>query len=211
MCSEPATTREHVPPRCFFPKQKDFNDGKNYRDEPMVVPSCHEHNTEKSKDDEYTFMMMLIYFKNNPTAKKLFETKVVQRMLKKRPHLVNLYKIGPSPGAIQPDVSRLQKSWEQIARALYFHHFGDKWLSTEIHILSHSLSLLPEDSDDVFKAQRKILANEKILQVTSEASKAPEASDEMKKRYGKHEEIFYYQVARQNESVFLKIEVFAVT
>lgn len=30
MCDKPGASREHVPPRCIFPEQKDTN-GKDYR------------------------------------------------------------------------------------------------------------------------------------------------------------------------------------
>jgi len=224
MCSKPATTREHAPPKCLFPEGKDFNDGKDYRKNLITVPSCDDHNTVKSMDDQYALLMLVICIENNPTAFKLFSTKLVNT-LKRKPGLLKLYNNGGQPPVsvdgqkgypIQIDVSRIKKSWEQIARALYFHHFNEKWLS-KIDIVSPALIFLPENSDDFLKAQEKILANEEIFQVTSEASKALEASDEMKKRYGENKEVFYYQVARQNESVLLKMvfyegcEVFAVT
>ncbi|AXH64146.2 MULTISPECIES: hypothetical protein [Providencia] len=41
-CGNPATTREHVPPKCFFPK------GSNL----ITVPSCEIHNNDKSHIDE---------------------------------------------------------------------------------------------------------------------------------------------------------------
>jgi hypothetical protein len=53
-CNALATTREHVPPQCFFPKKKHLPVGsKNYRRELITVPSCERHNTERSHDDEY--------------------------------------------------------------------------------------------------------------------------------------------------------------
>jgi hypothetical protein len=45
MCDQPATSKEHVPPRCLFPKGQ--------RDRLITVPSCDTHNREKSQDDEY--------------------------------------------------------------------------------------------------------------------------------------------------------------
>ena len=57
-CDNDATTWEHSPPRGFYPRGKSRRTGKNYRDGLIVVPSCSEHNNEKSKDDLYTMTML---------------------------------------------------------------------------------------------------------------------------------------------------------
>lgn len=44
-CTTAASTKEHVPPKAFFPKDK--------RDQLITVPSCPEHNSQKSGDDMY--------------------------------------------------------------------------------------------------------------------------------------------------------------
>ncbi|EMJ87272.1 hypothetical protein [Leptospira meyeri] len=44
-CEKLSTSREHIPAQSFFPKE--------YREELITVPSCDEHNTKKSTDDEY--------------------------------------------------------------------------------------------------------------------------------------------------------------
>lgn len=43
-CGKKAVSSEHVPPRCFFPKDK--------RENLIQVPACEEHNESTSKDDE---------------------------------------------------------------------------------------------------------------------------------------------------------------
>lgn len=45
MCAAEGLTREHVPPRCFFPKP--------YPKNMVTVPSCQMHNNDISKDVEY--------------------------------------------------------------------------------------------------------------------------------------------------------------
>lgn len=52
MCECEGTTKEHVPPRCFFPKQKRVN--------LFTVPSCKKHNCRKSNIDQ----MMMNFFHN---------------------------------------------------------------------------------------------------------------------------------------------------
>lgn len=52
-CGVPFVSREHVPPRCFFPEK-----GKeDYRVNLIKVPSCLKHNAEKSNDDQYMLLL----------------------------------------------------------------------------------------------------------------------------------------------------------
>jgi len=52
MCSEIASSREHVPPMCLFPEEKDIKTSM-FRKNLITVPSCTLHNSKKSKDDEF--------------------------------------------------------------------------------------------------------------------------------------------------------------
>lgn len=45
MCKNKATSVEHAPAKCFFPKKQ--------RSQLITVPSCSFHNEKTSKDDEY--------------------------------------------------------------------------------------------------------------------------------------------------------------
>lgn len=51
-CGKTSTSNEHVPPRNLFPK------GQKYRYNLITVPSCDEHNSDKSDLDN----RMLIFF-----------------------------------------------------------------------------------------------------------------------------------------------------
>lgn len=55
MCDEPGPTREHVPPRCCFPKTDPSSEeslfrGNNRQGQLITVPSCELHNTGRSQD-----------------------------------------------------------------------------------------------------------------------------------------------------------------
>ena len=52
MCSQIATSKEHVPPVCLFPEEKDIKTSI-FRNNLITVPSCELHNSKKSKDDEF--------------------------------------------------------------------------------------------------------------------------------------------------------------
>jgi hypothetical protein len=64
MCERPATSREHVPPRCLFPESKDM-DGESYRQNLITVPSCDQHNMAKSRDDEFLMVSLAGIIGNN--------------------------------------------------------------------------------------------------------------------------------------------------
>jgi hypothetical protein len=50
-CGKEQTSVEHIPPKSFFPK--------NQRKNLLTVPSCDEHNQQKSTDDEYVKAILL--------------------------------------------------------------------------------------------------------------------------------------------------------
>ena len=57
-CDNKAVSREHIPPKCFFPERKDFPNDKDYRRDLITVPSCIVHNLHKAYDDEYCFFVI---------------------------------------------------------------------------------------------------------------------------------------------------------
>src|SRR4051812_40697399 len=63
MCAELATSREHVPPKCISPEQKDV--GRDFRENLITVPSCREHNGRKSRDDEFLLVCLAGIIGNN--------------------------------------------------------------------------------------------------------------------------------------------------
>jgi hypothetical protein len=81
MCAQNSTSREHVPPKCVFPEQKDA-DGRNYRKELITVPSCDLHNSQKSKDDEYLMVVLTSYFNNNQAAETQIKSKIARAWAK---------------------------------------------------------------------------------------------------------------------------------
>jgi hypothetical protein len=66
MCDQLAPTDDHIPPKCFFPEEKDIPKGKNYRDNLITVPACKEHNLKTSKDDEYIWAIVAFHWQNTP-------------------------------------------------------------------------------------------------------------------------------------------------
>jgi len=135
-CGKPATTRDHVPPKCLFPEYKDINEvyGKNFRNNLITVPSCKKHNLSKSNDDEYLMACLGARVGNNGIAFVHAHTKI-KRTLERHPYLLKVEKdttliIGKQEFAIQiikANNIRLMHSFEAIARALYFYEYKKQY------------------------------------------------------------------------------------
>lgn len=138
-CGGPATTREHVPPACLFPENKDlFKPNVDigisiFRNNLITVPSCKTHNNDKSQDDEFLLSVLAGAVGNNVIAYFHNRTKVKRSLARKGPKgLDNIMKDRQAvkytdkdgythdvyQGAL--DVDRLINCFEKIARGLYF-------------------------------------------------------------------------------------------
>src|ERR1700689_4236746 len=84
MCDVAATSREHVPAACFFPEQKDLPAGVDLRRNLFTVPSCDVHNSHKSEDDQYLWLVMMAVRGLNETGELMASTKGL-RSINERP------------------------------------------------------------------------------------------------------------------------------
>lgn len=65
MCEEAKASKEHAPPKCFFPEDKRIN--------LITVPSCEKHNESNSDDVEY-IVGLIVTSGANETAREHFLT-----------------------------------------------------------------------------------------------------------------------------------------
>src|SRR5713226_181962 len=116
MCEAIATSVEHVPPKCFFPK--------GYRANLITVPSCTAHNEQNSKDVEYVRNVISTQHGcTNKAAAKAFET--AKRSFDKSVKLANrtfrdLRRVlveGQETGAFPVDLARHKNVMRAIAYA----------------------------------------------------------------------------------------------
>ena len=140
MCEKNANTVEHAPPKCVFPESKDLAAGLNYRRNLITVPSCKEHNTSKSRDDEYLLHVLAVSITSSPTGLTQFLTKV-RRSLERAPNLASALLPGETPVMrfvphaskleegfpISADGQRIDKVVSGCARALYLHETGSRF------------------------------------------------------------------------------------
>jgi hypothetical protein len=193
MCEKPAVSKEHIPPKCVFPEQKDTN-GKNYRRDLITVPSCDIHNSAKTKDDEYLMMVLTSYFDNNSVACDQISSKVA-RAWAKSPRLStsvvkNLQTINTGTGhyhAYEVDRSRFDQSLSWVANGLYYYVYR-KPADPPYKIISYPLVQI-EGSDgatvNIGRANILTLVNESLRELPIR---------------GENREIFWFQVSPVIES-----------
>ncbi len=133
ICGLPATSQEHAPARCFFPK----GDVKGIL---TKVDSCTAHNEDTSKDDEYVRNIIAMTIGNNKVAlshflescvksfsrsPKLFSTTINVR---KRVYFKEKENQDLKPTyAFQIDRARIDLVLRKIAYATYFKKYGTTW------------------------------------------------------------------------------------
>ncbi len=71
-CKNKGITKEHIPPRSFFP------DGE--KEQLLTVRSCELHNNAKSKDDLYVLAQICMNASPNNRAREVFMNKVVPQL-----------------------------------------------------------------------------------------------------------------------------------
>ena len=132
MCERKYETKEHVPPRSFFPESGEMDNGIDYRRNLITVPSCKLHNLNKSDDDQYLLFVIVSGFRANETAQKMFSRKIV-RAITRKPSLVSFFKnnFNVSLGGKQTigyhvDRERFDRTISKFASALYYFCYKEK-------------------------------------------------------------------------------------
>jgi len=188
MCDKPATSREHAPPKCFFPRAKDVNSGKNYRRNLITVPSCDEHNISKSANDLDTALILQLSTWSNNFGAEIFNNRVSDAALRLRPFISKLQANsravhdGKNCGVVfSLDRSQIESHMSMMGRALYFHTTGQKWLGP-INVLVPSMVV-----DNTLEGRTYIKEQHKVICTTINHMR------DMPK-LGENQEIFWYKI-----------------
>lgn len=174
MCSADENSREHAPPQCLFPEKRDI--GRDLRRNIITVPSCDEHNSKKSADDEFLrAVILMVAVGSNEIANHQFLGKFLRGAERNRHAHSEYFK---DMGLISSDTQRVlklgrnrfDKCIDHLARALFFHTFKSKW-SLPIVVVSptfHSavtrqgpIAHLP--SQQTIEITQQFLASEPLL------------------------------------------------
>ena len=144
-CEEIATTKDHIPPKCFFPEKKHLSSNSpDYRSQLITVPSCSAHNNSRSSDDEYTAAVIVMNSQSD-LAFAMFKSKWVQTLLRREAVLgkrifstarsarvisrKNNVLIPHETLAISYEMKRIERVIGSIARGLYYldSSYQEKW------------------------------------------------------------------------------------
>lgn len=132
-CEAEGTTREHFPPKAFFPK------GGNLQ--LKTVPACSEHNNGKSGDDMYVLVQICLNAaKGDNLAASIFKRSVIGA-LKRSPAFRAALNEGAEwleSGArrYQVDLVRFDSFFDSLCSALFLDRYGIRF-DPRIHDLNH--------------------------------------------------------------------------
>src|SRR5689334_16121651 len=118
MCDAEATTREHVPPKSFYPK--------GHRNDLLTVPSCYAHNHDQSLDIEYVRNVIAGFYGTNNEEEQTFE--IAKRSFDRSSALFyqtfgsfeRIRLDGEETGMFRVDLERMKSVMRAIANAIYF-------------------------------------------------------------------------------------------
>lgn len=195
MCHREETSREHVPPKCLFPEQKDVGHSK-YRKNLITVPSCDLHNSKKSKDDEFLMISIAGIVGNNSIGYEHYAGKVTRALKRTSFTLLSKVFLARAQTKIKfndnkflnvivgtPDIDRLRLCFEHIAYGIYRHHFGKRFIGKVKTILGFLVSTdkNPQNFKKFVKHKFSIeLKNKELL--------------------GENPDVFYYQFTDIDEN-----------
>jgi hypothetical protein len=170
-CDQPATTREHVPPICFFPKE--------HRANLITVPSCALHNNANSLDVEYSRNVITTMFGTNEIAQKQFDDKV-ERSFVNSPNLVNttfadIHGVvfeGVLTAVCTVNTKRIERVMSACASALHFRETGER--KTEWYVVFPNLAFSENAPQEAVAAWSEALSILGKVRLSRRSTSAPE-------------------------------------
>ena len=161
-CGKQAVSREHVPPRSFFPENDEM------RTNLITVPSCKKHNHDTSDNDNLVRMFFTMCASANPTAREIFNEKVLNPITKS-PQMVK--RILNDADHIWVESNRILQQtikltfteaesniviyeMEKIAKGLYFNKYKKVW-RTELNVRIPVMTVRYPQLDNLFHASKK--------------------------------------------------------
>jgi hypothetical protein len=197
-CDNPAVGQgDHVPPKKLFPK------GLFSYTEPIIVPSCPEHNQNKSRSDEYLKFVLASSSEFTPSDVLGSTVRGLVR------HVINDSKNLPDfgierkeqevfiEGSAPIDFGLLNEALEKVARGIYYHHSnGKKKLLGRLFVFPIFLGVDP------------LASSEERKRLTSIDSFTKQDMEEHE-MLGAFKEHFSYQVIENSKIVVINMNFYA--
>lgn len=207
MCDAPATSSEHVPPKCLFPERKDLPTQTDLRKNLFNVPSCDAHNSQKSQDDEYFLYVLSTSFQINQVGRHQYRTKV-RRAIKRNASILGKIASTATPVtfsepnnkdtvqsvAHELDANRFNTIIDRLARAIYYYHFKEKW-TYGVRYQAEFLFASLDQSDE---------ANARIKEISKQADDWFFGAS----YFGENPEVFKYQALDADQSRMMRLHFY---
>jgi len=185
MCKRKATSREHVPPKCFFPQREDSLSGQDHRKNLIRVPSCEFHNNKKSKDDEYLLFVITSTYQSNAEGQNLFSKKIDEIIEENHEYFLktffgepeNVIVYGQDTFTFRLNSKRFDTALKYMANAIYFNHFKTKW--------NEALEIFAPSARYSSEIPNYYSGNIQLARL--------EQLDAGAQRHGENQDIFFYQ------------------
>lgn len=194
-CAAEGAGREHVPPKCLFPKGNDWPGL-------MTVPSCTAHNNANSKADEYLRFLLGASVSNVPSAITSSAARSAVRLALRGSGNLHRYGFGWEGKAlvidkpIPVDIELLGTCLKKMARAIFFHHHcGRRKLLGDLLVCPLFIPVDPQIAPELASAVEKV-----------RASTAPDF--EQHPKLGLHPDIFAYQVFERSMGIVVNMEFY---
>lgn len=180
-------TKEHVPPKCFFPKSD--------RSSLITIPSCEEHNGGKSDDDEHLLQMISIQILANDKEQDIGVNKALRGLYRNKKKIKSLASTATlvyfkeketdsfkQTFAFKFDEQKFDKGISSICKGLYYYEFH-KVFNGDIKIYNEFKISLDDNS----------IHRNKTYEENRALIKKCFSNIEKK---GENQSIFYYQVLK---------------
>lgn len=191
-------TKEHVPPKCFFPKDNKVS--------LITVPSCIKHNSGKSNDDEHLLQIISLQILANEKGQNIATSKAVKSILRNRKRTKSLasnatlvYVDEERTGQLKPtfvfkfDENKFNNSISSVCKGLYYYEFH-KIFNGNIRIYNEFQISFDDDSINKNKEfdKNRIFIEKNFSDV---------------ERKGENQEIFYYQIMKPPKGLSFSLAI----
>lgn len=195
-CDAEGTGREHVPPKCLFPKGGEPSVGP--------VPSCTAHNNANSKADEYLRFLLGAVASNVPDAISRGAARSAVRLALRGSSNLQRYGFqweGKALAIGKPmpiDIELLSVCLKKMARAVFFDfHHGQQKLLGDLLVCPLFIPIDPLVAPELASAVDKVRASTAL-----DFAQHP--------KLGLRQDIFAYQVLEKPGRIAINMEFYGV-
>lgn len=162
-CGEPATTRDHVPPKCFLDKP--------YPQNLLTLPACQTCNNSFSKDEQY-FMYLSDYIFSIENGDGEFTRETVKAAFiysdKLEDRMISSLKVEDNKICFEFETNRIIRVIQKVARGLLYTAYSEDIKISKSNFMP--LTLLTKEQKLEYKSLDWIIVQEERFKYTIQNS-----------------------------------------